>query len=133
MLSGAVYAFNDVRDVEADRAHPRKRSRPIAAGALSERAGIGLAIGLAVTALALAAALSPATAAWAAGYLAINVAYSLALKHVAFVDVLIIAAGFIARVAAGGAPVAVGEGELVGPLAEAEEGGEQPGAQEQPR
>ena len=74
MLSGAVYAFNDVRDVEADRAHPRKRSRPIAAGALSERAGIGLAIGLAVTALALAAALSPATAAWAAGYLAINVA-----------------------------------------------------------
>ncbi len=107
MLSGAVYAFNDVRDVEADRAHPRKRSRPIAAGALSERAGIGLAIGLAVAALALAAALSPATAAWAAGYLAINVAYSLALKHVAFVDVLIIAAGFIARVAAGGAAIAV--------------------------
>ncbi len=107
MLSGAVYAFNDVRDVEADRAHPRKRTRPIAAGQLSQRAGLILAAGLAVVALALAAALSPVTAAWAAGYLALNVLYSLALKHVAFVDVLVIAAGFIARVAAGGAAIAV--------------------------
>jgi decaprenyl-phosphate phosphoribosyltransferase len=40
LLSGAVYAFNDVRDVEADRAHPQKCSRPIAAGALSERAAL---------------------------------------------------------------------------------------------
>lgn len=107
MLSGAVYAYNDVRDVEADRAHPRKRHRPIAAGQLGERAGLILAGGLAVAALALAAALSPVTAAWAAGYLTINVLYSVALKHVAFVDVLIIAAGFIARVAAGGAAIHV--------------------------
>ena len=107
MLSGAVYAFNDVRDVEADRAHPRKRTRPIAAGELSLRAGMILAVGLALAALALAAALSPATAAWAGGYLVINILYSVALKHVAFVDVLIIAAGFIARVAAGGAAIAV--------------------------
>jgi 4-hydroxybenzoate polyprenyltransferase len=107
LLSGAVYAYNDVRDVEADRAHPRKRFRPIAAGQLGERAGLVLAAILAVAALGLTAALSPATAAWAAGYLTINVLYSLALKHVAFVDVLVIAAGFVARVAAGGAAIAV--------------------------
>lgn len=107
LLSGAVYAFNDVRDVEADRVHPRKRLRPIAAGQLGERAGLVLAGVLAVAALGLALALSPATAAWAAGYLVINILYSLALKHVAFVDVLVIAAGFVARVAAGGAAIAV--------------------------
>lgn len=107
MLSGAVYAFNDVRDVEADRAHPRKRTRPIAAGELSQQAGLILSAVLAVAALAIAAALSPVTAAWAAGYLVVNVLYSFALKHVAFVDVLVIASGFIARVAAGGAAIAV--------------------------
>ena len=107
LLSGAVYAFNDVRDVEADRVHPRKRFRPIAAGELGERAGLVLAGVLAVAALALAAALSPVTAAWAGGYLVLNVLYSVALKHVAFVDVLVIAAGFLARVAAGGAAIDV--------------------------
>ncbi len=107
LLSGAVYAYNDVRDVEADRAHPRKRSRPIAAGQLGLGAAQVLAASLAVVALGLTAALSWQTAAWAAGYLALNLAYSLALKHVAFVDVLLIAAGFIARVAAGGAAIAV--------------------------
>ena len=107
MLSGAVYAFNDVRDVDADRRHPRKRHRPIAAGQLSERAGLALAMGLATAALLLALVLAPVTAAWAASYLIMNVAYSLRLKHVAFVDVLVIAAGFMARVAAGGAAIAV--------------------------
>jgi 4-hydroxybenzoate polyprenyltransferase len=107
LLSGAVYAYNDVRDVAADRAHPRKRFRPIAAGRLGERAALVLAGVLAAAALAIAAALSPATAAWAGGYLVINVLYTVVLKHVAFVDVLVIAAGFIARVAAGGAAIAV--------------------------
>ncbi|HVV84494.1 MAG TPA: decaprenyl-phosphate phosphoribosyltransferase [Kofleriaceae bacterium] len=107
LLSGAVYAFNDVRDVEADRAHPRKRLRPIAAGQLGERAGLVLAAALAVIALTLAVLLSPATLAWTGGYLALNVLYTLELKHVAFVDVLVIAAGFIGRVAAGGAAIAV--------------------------
>lgn len=107
LLSGAVYAYNDVRDVEADRAHPRKRLRPIAAGALGLGAATVLAATLAVVALAMTAALSRSTAAWAAGYLALNLAYSLALKHVAFLDVLLIAAGFIARVGAGGAAIAV--------------------------
>jgi len=106
-LSGAVYAFNDVRDVDADRAHPVKRLRPIAAGELGERAALVLAAVLAAAALAVTSALSWQTGAWAGGYLAMNLAYSMWLKRVAFVDVGLIAAGFIARVAAGGAAIAV--------------------------
>ncbi len=106
-LSGAVYAFNDVLDVEADRAHPTKRFRPIAAGELSERGAVVLAVVLALAALGACLALSWQTAAWAAGYTVMNLAYSWKLKHVAFVDVLLIASGFMARVGAGGAAIAV--------------------------
>jgi decaprenyl-phosphate phosphoribosyltransferase len=106
-LSGAVYALNDVLDAEADRSHPTKRHRPIAAGELGERSAVVLAVLLAVTGLAACFALSWKTGAWAAGYLAMNAAYSFKLKHVAFVDVALIASGFMARVAAGGAAIAV--------------------------
>lgn len=107
LLSGAVYAFNDVRDVEADRAHPSKRHRPIASGALGERAALILAAVLAIVGLATAFALAPMAGVWAGVYLAQNLAYSLKLKQVAFVDVVLIAAGFILRVMAGGAAIAV--------------------------
>jgi len=106
-LSGAVYAFNDVRDVAADRAHPTKRRRPIASGALSERAAIVLAIVLAVAALGVAAGLGGLTVAFAGAYLAVNLGYSLGLKQVAFVDVGLIAAGFLLRVLAGAAAIDV--------------------------
>jgi 4-hydroxybenzoate polyprenyltransferase len=106
-LSGAVYAFNDVRDVEADRAHPTKRRRPIAAGELSERAALILAGVLAVGALGGALALGPEVAAWSAAYLGLNLAYSLKLKQVAFVDVALIAAFFLFRVLAGAAAIPV--------------------------
>jgi decaprenyl-phosphate phosphoribosyltransferase len=106
-LSGAVYALNDVMDAEADRAHPTKKNRPIASGALSERSAVVLAIVLALAGLGACFALSWQTAAWAAGYLVMNLAYSLKLKHVAFIDVVLIASGFMTRVAAGGAAIAV--------------------------
>lgn len=107
LLSGAVYAFNDVRDAEADRAHPTKRHRPIAAGRLSERAALIAAAALAVVALAAMLALSPLAAGYAAAYLAQNVAYSVRLKHVAFVDVALITSGFILRVLGGAAAIPV--------------------------
>jgi decaprenyl-phosphate phosphoribosyltransferase len=107
MLSGAVYAFNDVRDVEADRAHPTKKNRPIASGALSERAALTASIVLAVIALAGCLVLSWKLAAIAALYLAQNVAYSVKLKHIAFIDVGVIATGFILRVLAGAAAIDV--------------------------
>lgn len=106
-LSGAVYALNDVLDADADRAHPTKKNRPIASGELGERTAVVLAIVLAGAALGACFALSWQTAAWAGGYLALNLAYSLKLKHVAFVDVVLIASGFMTRVAAGGAAIAV--------------------------
>ncbi|MGE0399025.1 MAG: decaprenyl-phosphate phosphoribosyltransferase [Kofleriaceae bacterium] len=101
LLSGAVYAFNDVRDVEADRAHPTKKLRPIAAGHLSERGALVAAGVLAAIALAGAFALSWKLGVVASIYGAQNVAYSIRLKHIAFVDVASIALGFILRVLAG--------------------------------
>lgn len=107
LLSGAVYAFNDVKDVEADRAHPKKRHRPIAAGDLSERGALSAAVVLAVIALGGAFALSWKLGVVAAVYGAQNIAYTLRLKHVAFVDVGLIAFGFILRVLAGAFAIAV--------------------------
>jgi decaprenyl-phosphate phosphoribosyltransferase len=106
-LSGAVYAFNDVRDVEADRRHPTKRHRPIAAGALSERGALIAAAVLAVAALAVGAALTPLLAAVSAAYLVVNLAYTLRLKEVAFVDAGLIATGFLLRVEAGAVAIDV--------------------------
>jgi 4-hydroxybenzoate polyprenyltransferase len=107
LLSGAVYTYNDVRDVEADRAHPKKRHRPIAAGLISERGALAYAAALAIVALVTCLLLSPKLAAFAAAYFVQNIAYSVRLKHVAFVDVLMIANGFFLRVLAGAAAIDV--------------------------
>ena len=101
MASGAVYIVNDCFDVEKDRAHPTKRARPIAAGELSVAAAMRIAGGLAVFVLAAGALLAPAFAACAALYLAQNLAYSRKLKHIAWLDVTTIAAGFLLRILAG--------------------------------
>jgi 4-hydroxybenzoate polyprenyltransferase len=106
-LSGAVYAFNDVRDIEADRGHPTKRHRPIAAGELSQRAALIGAGLLASCAIAGCLVLSWQLAAFAALYLMQNIAYTLRLKQVAFLDIALIASGFLLRVAAGAAAIAV--------------------------
>lgn len=106
-LSGAVYTFNDVRDVDADREHPTKRHRPIAAGVLSPRTALAWAAALALGALATTGALGWWVAVCAALYLGQNIAYSLKLKQVAFVDVSLIASGFLLRVLAGAAAIDV--------------------------
>ncbi len=106
-LSGAVYAFNDVRDVEADRAHPTKRHRPIAAGHLRQHTALVWASVLASAGLATCVILSWSTGAIALGYLVLQIAYTLGLKQLAFVDVLVIAAGFLLRVLVGAHAIAV--------------------------
>lgn len=106
-LSSAVYLWNDVVDVEKDRAHPIKRNRPIAAGRLSVGAARVAAATLAVGALALGLVLDWRFAACALVYLVQNVAYSLVLKRIVYVDVLCIAAGFLLRVAAGAFAIGV--------------------------
>ena len=107
LLSGAVYAFNDVLDAESDRQHPTKRHRPVAAGALSRRTALVAAAALAALALAAAGAVAWPLAAVAGGYLVNNLLYTLWLKRIAFLDVMLIAGGFLLRVWAGGLAIDV--------------------------
>jgi 4-hydroxybenzoate polyprenyltransferase len=106
-LSGTVYLFNDVADVERDRLHPRKRLRPIASGALSPRAAVLLAFGLGLGCLGLSTLLGTAFVVCAAAYLALNLAYSFRLKEVVIIDVLCVSLGFVLRAVAGAFSIAV--------------------------
>ena len=102
LLAGAVYTINDLADVEADRLHPVKCCRPIASGRVPESVARIFAGVLIVVALGWAALISPWFALVAATYFGLNVAYSLKLKHMAYVDVGCISAGFVLRVLGGG-------------------------------
>ena len=106
-LSGAVYLINDVSDREADRQHPLKKMRPIASGALSPGTALAWAAVLIVVGLAAAFALRPMFGVAAAGYVALVIWYSRALKHVVIVDVMAIAIGFVLRAVAGGLVIGV--------------------------
>jgi decaprenyl-phosphate phosphoribosyltransferase len=103
LASSATYVFNDLRDVELDRRHPTKQHRPIASGALPIRVAWLLGALLLVGALTVAFATTLALGATVAGYLALTTAYNLGLKHVAPLDILGVAAGFVLRAVAGGA------------------------------
>lgn len=103
LLAGAVYTINDLVDVEADRVHPVKRHRPIASGAVPESFAWPFAISLVVVALAVSSLkLNLAFAGVALLYFVENMAYSFKLKKVAYLDVGLIAFGFVLRVVAGG-------------------------------
>ncbi len=102
MVSSATYLVNDVRDLEQDRRHPRKRTRPVAAGDLSPRAALLTAAMLALAGVAWAIAIAPGLGAVACAYLALTASYSLWLRHVVIADILVIAAGFVLRAIAGG-------------------------------
>jgi 4-hydroxybenzoate polyprenyltransferase len=107
LASSVVYVLNDLHDVDRDRAHPGKaRSRPIASGAVSPRGATFLA-GALLALLAAQLAAFPAAALPVAAYLALNVAYTLRLKQTPVVDLFCIASGFVLRVVAGAAVVAV--------------------------
>ena len=102
-LSSAVYAGNDVVDVERDRRHAVKCTRPIARGDVTPAAALGLAVALAAIALSIAAIAGGVwLVATLAAYLALQIAYSLALKHVAYLGALVVATGFLMRIVAGG-------------------------------
>lgn len=106
-LSSAVYLWNDLVDVEKDRAHPKKRLRPIAAGQLGESHARLLAALLAAGGVLSAVLLRFEFAACALGYVLLNVAYSLYLKRVVYIDVLVIALGFLLRVIGGALAISV--------------------------
>jgi len=105
--SSAVYLFNDLRDREADRLHPVKRHRPLAAGTLPASAAVAAIAGLLAATLAGGLWLGAGFLLIVAIYLGLNLAYTLGLKRVVILDVMIIAVGFVLRVLAGGAAVDV--------------------------
>jgi 4-hydroxybenzoate polyprenyltransferase len=108
-LASAVYLGNDLADRERDRAHPEKRHRPIASGAVSAGlASVGMAVlvALGIGLSAIVAWSHPWFAICPVAYIANNLLYTLRLKHVVLLDAFSIAAGFVLRVYAGG--VAIG-------------------------
>ncbi len=101
LLSSSVYLINDVLDAPADRQHPEKRNRPIASGKLPIPVAIAAAIIMIVITIPAAFFLSPGFGWITLAYFLINLAYSTRLKHIPLLDVMIIAAGFVLRVAGG--------------------------------
>jgi 4-hydroxybenzoate polyprenyltransferase len=105
MLSGSVYAANDVLDADEDRKHPLKRLRPVASGQISPRAAAVFAGVLAVAGLALAFAVNWGVGVAGLAYLALQAVYTPFLKHTAILDVMSISGGFVIRALAGVAAV----------------------------
>jgi 4-hydroxybenzoate polyprenyltransferase len=107
LLASAVYVFNDLIDRERDRQHPQKRLRPLASGTVPVNAALALA-GLCLGGGLLLAFTRAGQAPWLfVAYLAMNLGYSLGLKHIVILDVFIIAAGFMLRLLVGTAGLAI--------------------------
>ncbi len=101
VLSSSVYLINDAMDAEQDRAHPLKRFRPIAAGVVPVPVAFSIGCALALAAVSFAFALSPSLGVTALAYVAIQVMYSVWLKHVVLLDVACVSSGFVLRILAG--------------------------------
>lgn len=101
LASSLVYIINDLADIESDRLHPRKRHRPLASGKLTRKAALITIIVLALLIFPTAFMVDIGLGLILSAYFCLMLAYSLWLKHVALIDVMIIAAGFVLRVAAG--------------------------------
>ena len=107
LVSSAVYIMNDLHDVEGDRAHPQKKSRPIASGRLSPRAASVECALLTIAAIAGACFIGRDFALCLSAYFVMQTAYTFALKNVVLVDVFAVALGFVMRVYAGTAAASV--------------------------
>ncbi|MFQ5419987.1 MAG: decaprenyl-phosphate phosphoribosyltransferase [Anaerolineae bacterium] len=101
LMSSAVYIMNDLADIESDRQHPTKRLRPLPAGRLNVNVAKGAAVLFALGSLAAGFALSPSFGWVLLGYLVIQIAYTFWLKRVVLLDVTVVTAGFVLRIAAG--------------------------------
>jgi 4-hydroxybenzoate polyprenyltransferase len=101
LISGAVYLINDLADIEKDRQHPTKRYRPLPSGQLSKSAAVVAALLIPAVVLPLSFLIDPDFGLILTGYLVLQIAYSFRLKNLVIIDVMVIAAGFVLRVAAG--------------------------------
>ncbi len=102
LVSASIYLINDVRDIESDRQHPKKRLRPIAAGEVSTRTALILAAVTVVASLTLSWFVTPMLAATLGVYWLLQVGYSLFWKNEPIIDLAMVAAGFLLRAVAGG-------------------------------
>lgn len=107
LAASGIYVWNDLKDVEADRAHPTKRTRPFAAGLVPLGAARAMGVALPLAALAVAALTGWKTVAIIAVYLVLTLSYTFWLKEVAIIDLLAVASGFVLRAAAGAVAVDV--------------------------
>ncbi len=101
LISGTVYIINDLVDVEKDRQHPKKRERPLASGQLSVRVAVIAAVIIPLATLPLGFLLHPSFGSILTLYLLIQFAYSFWLKNIVIIDAMLIASGFLLRVASG--------------------------------
>jgi decaprenyl-phosphate phosphoribosyltransferase len=102
LAASSIYLINDARDVEADREHPTKRFRPIAAGVVPQQLAYALAVVLAAISLTVSWFVTPNLAVVIAVYICIQLAYCFGLKHQAVLDICIVSSGFLIRAIAGG-------------------------------
>jgi len=103
LTASAIYTLNDYHDIEEDRQHPKKKERPLASGSISKSQAITIMLVLFAVGFALMTILSLKAAGIIAAYVLMNIAYSFYLKHVAILDVVIIAIGFVLRLFIGSA------------------------------
>lgn len=107
LLSGGVYAINDVRDAPEDRLHPFKRARPVAAGDLQPRSALTVALTLLTAGLVVCVLARPLLVLVGAGYVALTLSYTLLWRRVVILDLIAIAGGFVLRALAGGVAAVV--------------------------
>jgi decaprenyl-phosphate phosphoribosyltransferase len=108
LISASIYALNDVRDRHEDRRHPRKRFRPVAAGEVEPREAVVFGIVLMLCGLILATAVTPWLTAIAGCYVGLTVTYTWVWRHIAVLDLVALAGGFVLRAVAGGVAAPVG-------------------------
>lgn len=108
LISSAVYFFNDLHDVELDRLNPKKKHRPIASGAIDRRLAFFVSIVLAASGLAIAFSINPQCFSLALSYIVLNIFYTVRLKNIVILDIMLVAACFAMRALGGALAASIG-------------------------
>lgn len=102
LMASGIYAINDVRDIEEDRQHPRKRFRPVASGQVSPRVAVSAGVTAILIGTGISFVLTPLLGIVALGYVVLTLSYTLVWRHIVILDIIAVAGGFVLRAVAGG-------------------------------